>query len=51
MKCFKCNINLIECKSSFGYYHKCPKCGKTFETAGQTAYNNKYIRKNNSKST
>ncbi|GEM_PF-4889111 len=36
MECFKCHCYMVECKSKFGFYHKCPKCGKIFETQGQT---------------
>lgn len=41
MKCFKCNITVTNCKGKYGYYYFCPKCGNTFETAGQTRYNSR----------
>ena len=50
MKCFSCNCQLLEKKSQFGFYYQCPKCGKIFETTGQTTYNsNKYTNRKDSK--
>lgn len=50
MECFKCHCYMVECKSKFGFYHKCPKCGKIFESQGQTFYNsNHYENRKDSK--
>lgn len=44
MKCFNCNVSLVKCKSKYGFYLFCPKCKSTFETSGQTKYNDKYYK-------
>ena len=41
MLCFKCQRNMAQCKSKFGFYYFCPNCGRTFETGGQQRYNSK----------
>ena len=45
MVCFKCNVELYENKSEYGFYYRCPKCGKTFETKRQSKNNQFYFKK------
>lgn len=40
MQCFNCGTTVVQRKSEYGFYYKCPKCGNTFETQGQNKNNN-----------
>ena len=46
MKCFNCDVTLSQCKSKYGYYYFCARCGKTFETESQKEYNKKFKHNN-----
>lgn len=39
MECFNCHSEMQQSKSAYGFYYRCPRCGRKFETTGQTIYN------------
>lgn len=56
MTCYKCHSEMYQNKSEFGFYYRCPRCGRVFETKSQKKNNSEwfkkrsdYVGKNNSK--
>ena len=31
MTCYKCHSEMYQNKSEFGFYYRCPRCGRVFE--------------------
>lgn len=45
MICYKCGAEMYQCKSKFGFYYKCSRCGRIFETKSQTKNNSEWFKK------
>ena len=47
MTCYRCGAEMYQCKSEFGFYYRCSRCGKIFETKSQTKNNSEWFKKRN----
>lgn len=45
MRCYKCNLEMYQNKSEFGFYYRCSRCGRVVETNSQKKNNSEWFSK------